>query len=135
MRLESRALATIETGVRRAFDAAVDDTVAVAQANAGRYSRTGRFAGSITRTEAREVGDRLEARIGSPLSSARAKEKGAYIAAKRDIPKFGRYLAIPAGDGTLRKVEAVRLPPRPAVGPAVRRYPDLMAARARQVLR
>lgn len=135
MRFESHAQERIVDPIEGAFDAAVDDTLEVARANARRYSRSGRFAASLTRTPTVRTGDRLEARIGSPLSSARAKERGAYIAAKRDIPKFGRYLAVARPDGTLRKAEAVRLSPRPVVLPAGARWPELLRARFGQVLR
>lgn len=127
MRFESTARERIERHVRGAFEAAADDVVTLAQATARKDSRTGRFAGSITRTDAVDVGGgRLEARVGSPLSSARAKERGAYIRAKR-----GPYLVFNAGDG-VRKVEAVRLAPQPAVTPAGARFPRLMAARLEQ---
>jgi hypothetical protein len=112
-----------------AFDHAVDDTVDQAQTNADRYSKSGKFADSITRTEPVQRGDRLTARIGSPLVSARAKEKGAFIQAKR-----GPYLVFNAGDG-VRKVGSVRVPPRPVVGPAVKRFPQFMRDRLVERLR
>lgn len=129
MRFESRAREVILPRIRTAHDAATDDALAVARSNASRNSRTGRFERSLTRTETVPVGrDRLESRIGSPLNSARPKEKGAYIQAKR-----GPYLVFPTRDGW-RKVRSVRLPARPVVTPAGRKFPQLMAARLRQVL-
>lgn len=124
MRFESHSRERIVLPAIAAFDQAVDDTLDQAQTNADRHSQTGKFATSLTRTDPREVADgRHEARVGSPLSSAKAKERGAFIQAKR-----GPYLVFNAGDG-VRKVSAVRLAPRPVVGPAVRRFPEFMRIR------
>lgn len=129
MRLVSHAEERLVRPIERAFDAAVDDTLELARAEARKHRRSGRFERSLIRTSVRDMGTRLEARIGSPLRSARAKEKGAFIQAKR-----GPYLVFPTNDGW-RKVESVRLAPQPVVTPAGRRFRQVMAARLRQVLR
>ena len=127
MRFESNADVLLAKP-RQAFEAAVDDVVTLARAHAARNSRTGEFERSITRSETVDSGDRLEARVGSPLSSAKAKEKGAFIQAKR-----GRYLVFNAGDG-VRKKESVRLRPQPAVTPAGQQFrSQLMPARLREL--
>lgn len=107
----------------RAFDGAVDDTLELARAKAVR--RLGRFAGSLTRTPTATQGDRLTARIGSPLSSARAHERGAFASAKS-----GSYMVFDPGGGWV-KVASVQIPARPAVLPAGREFPRLMSARLR----
>lgn len=127
MKFESRADEILSRRAMTAFDRAVDDTLDVARVNARRHGRTGRFEASLQRTPAGVVGDRLAARVGSPMRSAKAKERGAYIQAQQTP-----YLVFDAGSG-IRKVKAVRLPPRPVVGPAVARYPRLMAPRLREV--
>lgn len=109
---------------RAAYEDAVDDTLALAQELAGRHSRSGKFADSLERTETVEVDGRLETRIGSPLASARAKEKGAWIA-----PKNAPYLTIKTADGWRRIKDGVRLAPQPAVVPAGQRFRDIMRAR------
>jgi hypothetical protein len=129
VKLESHVEERVMRPLAEAHDRAVDDTRDAAQRNASRYSRTGRFADSIERTPSVETQPgRMAARVGSPLVSARAKEKGAFIAAKR-----GDYLVFDAGSG-VRKVRDVRLPARPVVGPAVARWPETFAARAREAL-
>lgn len=115
-------------GIAEAFDAAVLDVRDEARAIAGRHSRTGKFAASIVESETEPTTTGFEARVGSTLQSAKAKEKGAYIAAKR-----GKHLVFDAGQG-VRKVAAVRLPPRPAVTPAGRRFGTFMSKRLREEL-
>lgn len=129
MKLESHAKERIFDPIDDAFERAVDDARDLAQRNASAHSRTGKFERSIERTETAREGDRLEARIGSPLVSAKAKEKGAFIQAKR-----GPYLVFRVPGG-VRKVESVRLAPQPAVTPAGAQFPRLMAARAAEALR
>lgn len=130
MKLESRA----DDLMRRmdlAFELAVADARDDARAEASKHDRTGKFSASIVSSPPVDTGDGYEASIGSPLSSAKAKEKGAYITAKR-----GKYLVFDAGQG-VRKVQAVRLRPQPAVTPAGRRFsaPDgAMARRLREQL-
>ena len=123
MKLESHADRLLER-IHGAFEAAVDDTLELAHALAGKHSRTGKFAASLERTATVETDGRLEARIGSPLRSARAKEKGAWIA-----PKNGPYLVFNAGDGVRKVATGVRLAPQPAVVPAGQRFRDIMRAR------
>lgn len=118
----------IVRGIEAAFNLAVLDTRDEARAIAGRRSKTGKFASSIVESETEPTPAGLEARIGSTLQSAKAKEKGAYIAAKR-----GRHLVFDAGQG-VRKVAAVRLAPQPAVTPAARKFGDFMTKRLREEL-
>lgn len=115
MKLESNASDVLRR-VDLAFELAVADTRDLARENAAKHDRTGRFSDSIVSSPPIQTADGFEASIGSPLSSAKAKEKGAFIQAKR-----GRYLVFDAGQG-VRKVEAVRLRPQPAVTPAGRRF-------------
>lgn len=123
MRVESHPEKLLE-GIAVAFADAVQDTLEEARRIASRSSRTGKFAASLEATDVALTSNGYEAAIGSPLASARAKEKGAFIQAKR-----APYLVIPQPDGSVRKVKAVRLPPRPAVVPAGRRFPEFMTAR------
>lgn len=123
MILESHADQLLES-IRTAYDAAVDDTLELARELAGRHSRSGKFAESLERTPTVETAGRLEARIGSPLASAKAKEKGAWIA-----PKRATYLTIKTVDGWRRIKDGVRLAPQPAVVPAGQRFRDLFRAR------
>lgn len=116
----------LHLAVANAFDAAVDDTLEEAVRNAERYSKSGKFADSLQRTDPVESTDRLEARIGSPLRSARAKERGAYIAAEK-----AKHLVFDAGQG-VRKATAVRIPAQPAVTPAGRRFREFMTGRLRE---
>jgi len=111
-----------------AFERAVDDTLTAARREV--RSRTGTFARSLRRSDIAQVEDRLETVIGSPLASARVKERGGYIRAKR-----GPYLVIPQRDGSFRKVEAVRVPPTPVLSVAGPTFPEHMAARLREGLR
>lgn len=126
MKLESRA-AEVFAGVDAAFEAAVLDTAEEAQRLARQHSRTGKFAASIEASEIVATSEGLEARIGSPLSSAKAKEKGAYI-----TPKRGDYLVFDAGSG-IRRVKSVRLRPAPVVTPAGRRFDLFMTRRLKEV--
>lgn len=129
MKFESYADRLLERP-RVAFELAVDDVHQVAQEIAGQHSRTGRFARSIRRTTTVETNGRLEARVGSLLRSARAKEKGAWIA-----PKRGPYLTFRTADGWRKVSTGVRLAPQPAVTPAGQRFRELMHARLLQVSR
>jgi hypothetical protein len=127
MRFESHAEQVFE-GIDAAFEAAVLDTRDEAERIARQHSRTGKFAGSIEASEVEQVGGRLEARIGSPLVSARAKEKGAFIQAKNKPT-----LIIKTKDGW-RRPKQVRLVPHPAVTPAGRKFGEFMAERLRQTI-
>lgn len=126
MRFESRADEVVIRPVPRALELAADDVVGLAQARAPK--RTGRFARSIARTDAVQEGpDRVTVGVGSPLSSARIKERGGTIRARR-----GRYLTFPLPGGGFVKVESVRLPARPTVIPAARQFGRFFAARLRR---
>lgn len=130
MRFESHAEERIIRPIAAAHDEAIDDTLEVARVRARQYRRTGRFEGSLTRSDAVEVSaGRREARIGSPLVSARVKERGAFIQAKR-----AEYLVFDAGHG-VRKVKSVRVPATPVVTPAGHRFPALMHDALREVYR
>lgn len=127
MKLESQAEHLLG-GIETAFTLAVEDTRDRARDIASRHDRTGRFSGSIQRSDIVGTSDGFEATIGSALSSARAKEKGAFIQARR-----GRYLVFDAGQG-VRKVENVRLRPQPAVTPAGRAFSEPMTRRLQEQL-
>lgn len=118
----------LDDGIGRAFEAAKTDTLVEARGVAAKRSRTGRFAGSLEVTATESTSEGLEARLGSPLVSARAKEKGAFISAKR-----GPYLVFRTSDGW-RKVKSVRLAPQPVVTPAGRLFPTFMDNRLREEL-
>jgi hypothetical protein len=107
-----------------AFHLAAGDTLEEAKRIAAPSSRTGRYERSLQLGETSVSPDRIEVSLGSPLRSATAKERGAYIQAKK-----ADWLAIPMPDGTMRKVKAVRLPARPVVGRAGPRFVDFMTAR------
>lgn len=117
----SRLLALAEAAV----DLAVDDTLEVARANAAKNARTGEFAGSLTRTPLRREGARVTARIGSPLASAKAKEVGAFVRAKKG--PVMRFRAEPSGEWVT--MEAFRVPAQPVVTPAGRQFPRILTAR------
>lgn len=102
--------------VDRAFELAVEDARDEARDIASKHDKTGKFSGSIQRSDIVQTPDGLTASIGSALSSARAKEKGAFIEAKRS-----KHLVFDAGQG-VRKVKSVRLRPQPAVTPAGRHF-------------
>lgn len=125
MRIESHPEVIIDP-LLDAFDEACIDALEDARQVAGRNSRTGRFAQSLTISETVHTATGLEASIGSPMRSAKAKEKGAFIQAKR-----GKYLTFKI-DGQFKKVESVRLAPRPVVAPAGRRFPRYMTFRLRE---
>lgn len=110
-----------------AFERAKLDVLEEAERLAERHSRTGKFARSLVATDTAQVDGRLVARIGSPLSSARAKEKGAYI-----VAKHGPHLVFRVG-GHVVKVGAVRLPPQPTVIPAGRQWRSFVTARLREL--
>lgn len=109
-----------------AFKKAAQDVEDEARRNAERNSRTGRFAASLTHTVGRD-GEVMVARVGSPLVSARVKEKGGFMQATR-----AATLTLPAGDGTARRPESVRVRATPAVTPAGRRFPEFMTRRMRE---
>lgn len=113
-----------------AFDRAVADTLDEARRVASRSSKTGRFERSLTSSAIEARGSAVSATIGSPLSSARVKERGGYIQAKR-----GPFLVIPHPDGSMRKVKAVRIPKRPVVTVAGPRFVDFMTGRLRELSR
>jgi hypothetical protein len=119
-------------GIRRGFERAVDDTLDLARVHAERHAKSGTFARSLSRTATQEVDGRLTARIGSPLASARVKERGGYMEARQHIPKFGPYLAVRLPDGSVRKASAVRVRATPVVTPAGARWPVILPARLRE---
>lgn len=127
MKLDSHADRLFDR-IREAHDAAVDDTLQLAVEIAGKHSKSGKFAASLQRTATVEdtnpYHNVLETRIGSPLASAKAKEKGAWI-----VPKRAPYLTIKTADGWRRIKDGVRLAPQPAVTPAGRRFGELVRAR------
>ena len=108
-----------------AFDKAVDDTVQAAQEIAGRNSVSGKFRDSITSLMVSGPAGAVTAVIGSPLVSARVKEKGGYSAGN---PKLLLRLA----GGEFRTADAVRIRATPAVTPAAAKFPELMTRRMRE---
>lgn len=108
-----------------AFGLAIGDVLEEAQRIAP--ERTGKYRRSLRLAPVSVEGQRLVSAIGSPLASARPKEKGAYITARK-----APWLAIPFGDGTIRKVKSVRLPASPVVGPAGARFPEFLTRRLRE---
>lgn len=110
----------------QAFARATVDTLVEAQRVAPHV--TGKYRASLQLSEATIQGDRMVVRLGSPLAGAKAKEQGAYIQAKR-----APWLAIPHGDGTIRKVKAVRIPARPTVTRAGPKFPEFMTRRLREL--
>lgn len=108
-----------------AFDDAVADTVAEARHRARVV--TSKFQRSIQSMRVSGRAHELNAIVGSDLVSARAHEKGAYIVAKKHSTLF-----IPAGDGTVRRPQAVRIPAQPAVIPAGEKFPEFMTRRLRE---
>lgn len=117
--------APLFAGIERAFEAACDDVVEDAQDRAPK--RSGKFSKSIRKQRVPAPAGRLEAVIGSPLASARVKEMGAFIPAKRHDRLF-----IPFGDGSLRTPQAVRIGAQPTVAPAGRKFIEHMTRRARE---
>jgi hypothetical protein len=115
--------------VDQAFPKAVDDLLTEARANAQRNERTGKFRGSLRTEILAKAGQRRTAIVGSPLVSARAKEKGAFIQ-----PKQGDRLFIPQ-DGELRTPTQVRIRATPVVTPAGEKWPELMTRRLQEVAR
>jgi hypothetical protein len=108
-----------------AYERAVQDTVELAQQLAVKVS--GKWSKSIT-SKRISTGTKLVSHIGSPLSSARAHEKGAFI-----VPKNAPRLVFTLADGQVRSAESVRLTAQPAVLPAGARYPELMTKRLREM--
>lgn len=94
-----------------AFDEALAETVADAQQRAPK--RTGAFARSITSKKITAPANAEAAVVGSPLSSARVKEKGGYMQARKHDTLF-----IPQADGSVRRPVAVRVRAQPTVAPA-----------------
>lgn len=117
----------VEHGVRTGFETAL--TAAVEMGRQVAPKRTGKYAGSIKTAPVHDDGHGLHSAIGATVSSARAKELGAYI-----TPKRAPRLVFNAGQG-VRTADAVRLPPRPVIAKVVRRWPELMAAALRRTLR
>lgn len=127
MRIESHAELLVEE-VAEAFILARNDVLEEARHNAAKYSKTGKFERSLEATDVEADADALTARVGSPLASAAAKERGAYV-----TPKRKPWLVFMGQEGHLVKVAAVRLPRRPAVVPAGRRFPEFMLERLREI--
>jgi hypothetical protein len=111
--------------IEAAFDEAVADVVTEAQRRAPR--RTGKFADSIRSQRIPTPAGQFAALVGSPLISARVKEKGGYMAAKQHSTLF-----IPQSDGSVRRPQAVRVGAQPTVKPAGDQYKGFMTARLRQ---
>lgn len=109
-----------------AFDLAVGDAVELARAHAAAHSRTGDFARSITRTPTVRDGDRLVARIGSPMSSARVKETGGFMQSQT-----GGMMRFKLKTGAWVTLEAFRVPAQPAVAPAGGRFAAILTGRLR----
>lgn len=109
-------------GVEAAFDAAVNDVVTEAQRRAPKS--TGKFAASIRSERVPGPAGVLIAVVGSPLVSARVKEKGGFMQ-----PRKHEYLFIPQADGSVRKVKSVRVRAQPTVTPAGQKFPELMTRR------
>lgn len=104
---------------------AADEVVERAEIRAPK--KTGKYAGSIRRSGVEGIARGLRVRVGSPVSSARVKELGGYMEAKR-----GPYLKIRTPDGW-RTVKAVRVPAQPTVGPAAQEFGEIFfRALARQ---
>jgi hypothetical protein len=109
----------------QAHERAVADVVKDAQARAPVAS--GKFKRSI-RSEVIERNERVTASIvGSPLASARVKERGGFMEAKR-----ADRLYIPLG-ADVRSPESVRVAAQPTVVPAGDKYPDYMARRLKEL--
>jgi hypothetical protein len=93
MRIESHAEVLVGEA-EQAFTEARDDVLEEARHNAAKYSRTGKFERSLEATDVVEEDGRLVARVGSPLSSAAAKERGAYVTPEgrqvADVPGAAR---------------------------------------------
>ena len=124
MRFESDADVLLEP-IAEAHRAASED--ALSEARREVRSRTGAFARSLEVTEPRLEGDRWVSLLGSPLASAKTKETGAFVQAKR-----AEYLAIPQRDGSIRRVKSARIPATPVVTRAGPRFIEYMAERLRR---
>lgn len=125
MRYESHVFRLTDR-IPKAAKLAADDVVKDAQSRVRR--RTGKFQRSIkAKVENTATGVRCE--IGSPLASARIKERGGVIKARR-----GDFLVFNAGQG-VRKVPSVRLTARPYLAPAGKQWPKFMTARLREANR
>lgn len=109
-----------------AFEAAVQDVEDAAKAEAEKHSRTGKFKDSITHTVGRE-GDDFVARVGSPLVSARVKEKGGFMQSNS-----GRGLLLRLPGGEYRTVQQVRVRATPVMAPAGAKFAEDMTRRMRE---
>lgn len=110
-----------------AFTKAAADTLEAAQEVAGRNARSGKFKDSLRIEVVETSGLAITALLGSPLVSARVKEKGGYIEAK-NAPR----LMIPQDDGSYRSPAAVRIRATPVVTVAGPRFPEFMTRRMRE---
>lgn len=126
MQLESVALQVIVERIEAGMDAALDEVVKDAQRRARRSAKTGTWRDSLQRTDIEDTTTGYTSHVGSPLVSAITHEKGAYIRAKRS-----EWLYIRQGDGTFRKVKAVRVPASPAITPAAKTFGRRFAAQMR----
>ena len=106
------------------FELAVQDVEDEAKRNADRNARTGKFSGSITHTIGRS-GDMLVARVGSPMVSARVKERGGFMQASASDTLY-----LPQA-GEVRRPTSVRVRATPVVTPAGKKFPEFMSRRMR----
>lgn len=111
--------------VNDSFERAVEQTLD--DARRAVRSKTGTFARSLRRGDTEHSGDQLRTVIGSPLASARVKERGGFMQAKK-----AKWLAIPQQDGSIRKVKSVRVPASPVVSVAGPRFLEYMLDQLRQ---
>lgn len=116
----------IERDVAAAFIVGLDDAVEDARGRAPHKS--GKYAASIQHSAPTATATGYVATIGATVSSARAKELGAYI-----VPKRAKHLAFDAGQG-FRQVDAVRLPARPVIRKTVNNWPKIMTAALRRMV-
>jgi hypothetical protein len=116
-------------GNGEAYDRAVADVREEAVRRAPKGA-TGKFADSFKALRLPSATNVFDSVVGSSMSSARVKEKGGYIQARKHDTLF-----IPAGDGSVRRPVAVRIRPQPTVVPAGAMFPKFMAARLREVRR
>lgn len=132
MRFESHALEVLMDESWVAFEGAIDDSLAEARRRAPHV--TGKYRDSIQATPIVVTDRGFEARIGSPLSSARVKEVGGFIQAKasRAAGRFAGYMRIPFAGGGWATVEAFRIRATPTIVPAGRKFPAFMTARLRE---
>lgn len=112
-------------GIAVAHEAAADDVVREARRRAPK--RTGKFAASIQHTPTRNIAGVYMSLVGSTMSSARVKEKGGYMQARKHSTLF-----IPQADGSVRRPRAVRVRAQPTIVPAGRMWPEFMTGRLRE---